>query len=148
MNIVIEYTLTSLFYSSDRVFEQPKLFAIITLALPSAIYNSKFVVQSKIFTSCLLDSINEYLYDAALGTVLIWSIVHYSKQALAQQVNWNMIITDLGGLAFELNLSNRGLQLTFSGFNDKMSLFIRNITQKLQSFSPSQGYLHFKYSLY
>jgi secreted Zn-dependent insulinase-like peptidase len=51
----------------DRSFSQPKLYAIISLAAPAEKYNADFVVESRLFASCFLDSLNEFLYDARLA---------------------------------------------------------------------------------
>ena len=43
------------------------------------------------------------------------------------------------GLNFQLDLASRGLQMTFTGFNDKLPAFVSYILQSLKSFKPIQA---------
>lgn len=86
----------------DYSFQQPKIYAIFALSVPKTEYDANFVVYSKLFALVLLDSLNEYLYEARLA-----------------------------GLSFNLEFTSKGLQFTFTGFNDKMDAFVKNILNKV-----------------
>jgi insulysin len=98
------------YHKTDRVFAQPKVFAVFLLALPSSKYDPDFAIQSDLFSNCLLDSLNEYLYDARLA-----------------------------GLGIDFRVTPRGLQLEVTGFSDKLSDFTRDILQKIRAFEPDQA---------
>jgi len=97
------------FHKIDRNFLQPKVYTIVNLAVPSVMYNVDFVITSKLYAACFLDSINEELYNARLA-----------------------------GLGFELEFTSKGLQMVFSGYNDKMKVFAKRVTELLVQFSPDQ----------
>ena len=97
----------TLWHKLDRSFAQPKVYAILQLAVPADRFNEDFVVRSKLFSYCFLDSLNEFLYDARLA-----------------------------GLGFELDFTNKGVQIIFSGFNDKMLPFVRSVTRSLKDYTP------------
>ena len=56
-----------MWHKLDRVFSQPKVYAVFKLSVPEEKFNADFVVESKLFVNCFLDSLNEYLYDARLA---------------------------------------------------------------------------------
>lgn len=97
------------YHKIDRNFLQPKVYTIVNLAVPSSMYNSDFVITSKLYSYCFLDSINEELYNARLA-----------------------------GLAFELEFTSKGLQMVFSGYNDKMKVFAKRVMELLVQFNPDQ----------
>jgi len=97
----------TLWHKLDRSFAQPKVYAVLQLAVPADRFNEDFVVRSKLFSYCFVDSLNEYLYDAHLA-----------------------------GLGFELEFTNKGVQIIFSGFNDKMLPFVRSVTRALKDYTP------------
>lgn len=41
---------------------------------------------------------------------------------------------DLAGLNFRMNHSNYGINVSFSGFNDKMSVLVESLFEKMASF--------------
>ena len=47
----------------DYSFQQPRVYAIVSLAMDKALYDPLFVINSRLFTM-FLESINEYLYEA------------------------------------------------------------------------------------
>lgn len=96
-------------YKLDESFKQPKIYSIISLAVSSELYNPLFIMNTKLFCRCFLDSITEYLYEAGLA-----------------------------GLNFNIDVNSKGVELYFSGFNDKISLFITEICQLLNDYKPSQ----------
>ncbi|KAJ1386221.1 Metalloenzyme, LuxS/M16 peptidase-like protein, partial [Ochromonadaceae sp. CCMP2298] len=100
----------------DEVFEQPKVYAIIALSVPQDLYDVHFVINSKLFVNCFMDSINEFLYDARLA-----------------------------GLGFEIEFTSKGVQLILSGYSDKLPLFTEQVVKALGGFKPDpQTFRRFK----
>ena len=100
----------TVWYKPDRSFGQPRVYMILNLALPQTQYDPAFAVQSDLFTSCFLDSLSEYLYDARLA-----------------------------GLGFDLSCNPRGLQMVVSGYSDKLDLFAQRVMKKIHSYRPNQA---------
>merc|ERR1711871_504556 len=97
-----------LFHKTDRYFAQPKVYAVITLSLPAELYDVDFAIAAKLFNYCFVDSLSEYAYDAMLA-----------------------------GLNYDLDITSRGLQITFSGYDDKLKVFVQRILSELKNFQPS-----------
>ena len=97
----------TLWHKLDRSFNQPKVFAIATLAVPTTFYDTSFVVRAKLFSACFMDSMTEFLYDARLA--------------------------DMG---FELEFTSKGVQLVLSGFSDKLAPFTEKVFQALKTYEP------------
>ena len=91
----------------DYSFRQPRTYAIFRLALDKDAYDALFVINSRLFSMCFMESVNEYLYEARLA-----------------------------GLNFNLECSSRGLELTFTGFSDKLHLFAEKMLNLLKNFKP------------
>lgn len=98
----------TLWYKLDKSFQQPKTYAILSLAVPAALYDSRFLLQSMLFNYCFTDSISELVYDASLAN-----------------------------LSFTLEFTSKGVQLIFSGFSDKFFVFASNILSLLKAFKAS-----------
>lgn len=99
----------TVYHKLDRVFQQPKVYAIVTLAVDSEKYGPAFIVAAKLFISGFLESLNEYTYDARLS-----------------------------GMSASIELTSKGLQFKFMGFNDKLALFTESILHALQNFQPDE----------
>ena len=93
----------------DYSFQQPRTYAIFSLAIDKESYDSLFVINSRLFSMCFMDSVNEYLYEARLA-----------------------------GLNFNLEFTSRGLVLTFTGFSEKLPLFTEKMLQFLKDFKPNK----------
>lgn len=100
----------SVWHKVDKVFNQPKVYTIISYIINKSKYNALFVIHSKLFIALFMDSFNEYLYD-----------------------------TSLAGLRFDLSVSSRGLDIVFSGFNDKLDLFIQQVMRYLNDFKVTSN---------
>lgn len=107
--VLLSSSKWKLWYKLDSVFEQPKVYSIFTLAIDREKYNASFLMKSRLFSMCLLDYLNEYLYDALLA-----------------------------GLNFSLSFNTRGIEIIFSGFNDKMLVFMENIFQQVSQFQANE----------
>ena len=57
----------TVWHKVDMSFGQPKTYSVISLAVPSHLYDESFVINTKIFSFCFQESITEYLYDANLA---------------------------------------------------------------------------------
>ena len=97
-----------LYHKTDKYFAQPKVYAIMALSLSEDLYNVDFAIRSRLFTYCFEDSLSEYSYDAALG-----------------------------GLNYAIEFTSRGLQITFSGYSDKLDIFAAKILKELKNYRPS-----------
>jgi len=105
-----------LWHKLDESFKQPKIYAIISLAVAAQIYNPHFIMNAKLFISCFLDSINEFLYEAGLA-----------------------------GLQLNIEVNSKGIVLVLSGFSDKVSLFAEQVCKYLTAFIPNEEtYARFK----
>jgi len=108
--LVRKDTAWSVWHKVDRVFGQPRVYMILNLAVPERHYTPAFAVQSDLFTSCFLDSLSEYLYDARLA-----------------------------GLGFDMSYNPRGLQLVVSGYSDKVDVFAARVLKKVHQYRPDQA---------
>lgn len=97
-------------YKLDSVFKQPKAYIIVLLSVDKVKFTPDYIVNSKLFSACFTDSINEYLYEARLA-----------------------------GLSFDIDFTSKGIQLIFSGFNDKIFVFIDEIIKSLARFRPNSA---------
>lgn len=97
-------------YKLDESFQQPKIYTIISLAVPSSSYNAAFLLKSKLFNSCFMDSISEFIYDASLA-----------------------------GLSFDIEFTSKGVQFTLTGFSDKFELFANEVVNLLINFQPRES---------
>ncbi len=94
----------------DFSFGQPRTYAIFSLAIDKEAYDALFVINSRLFSMCFMDSANEYLYEARLA-----------------------------GLNFNLEFTSRGLVLTFTGFSEKLPLFAEKMLALLREFKPERN---------
>ena len=99
----------TLWHKLDKTFQQPKIYAVISLSVPTSLYNPEFLLKARLFNSCFMDSISEFMYDASLA-----------------------------GLSFELEFTSRGVQLIFSGFSDKFMKFVTKCVDLLKTFKPEK----------
>lgn len=100
----------SIYHKIDKSFSQPKVYAVLSLAIPTDVYDEKFVINSKIFSYCFLESIGEFLYDASLA-----------------------------GLSANIEFTSKGFQLVLSGYNDKLDLFASKVLLALKTFTPDKA---------
>jgi insulysin len=100
----------TLWYKLDRAFKQPKIYAVISLAVPSDMYDSSFLIKSKLFNSCFFDASSEFLYEA-----------------------------NLAGLSFDIEFTSRGVQFTISGYSDTLPLFAKRCIALLKEYKPAEA---------
>jgi insulysin len=97
-------------HKTDVSFRLPKVYALIDLAAPADVVNAKFVVQSRLFSSCFAESMSEFFYTAKLA-----------------------------GVSMDLDLTNRGATLVLSGYSDKLRLFALRALTSLRTFRPAEA---------
>jgi secreted Zn-dependent insulinase-like peptidase len=98
-----------LWHKQDIHFNQPKVHVIVNFALPDTLsYSPRLQSLISVFISCFHDAHKSYMYKA-----------------------------NLAGLSVRISSSVSGLNLVFSGYTHKMSLFVRSIMEKLQNFALS-----------
>lgn len=97
----------TVWHKLDKSYQQPRIYAVVSLAVPSTKYDATFVMTSRLFTSCFMDSINEFIYDARLA-----------------------------GLGFNIEFTSKGVQLLFEGFSDKIGPYVEKVMRALTEFKP------------
>jgi secreted Zn-dependent insulinase-like peptidase len=97
-------------HKPDVSFRLPKVYALIDLAAPADVVSAKFVVQSRLFSSCFAESMSEFFYTAKLA-----------------------------GVSMDLDLTNRGATLVLSGYSDKLRLFALRALTSLRTFRPNEA---------
>lgn len=103
--VILNDTKWLIYHKLDRVFKQPKVHAIFSLIINKNLYDIEFLILARLFIINYLDNINEYLYDASLA-----------------------------GLRYEISCNSRGLDMVFSGYSDKIDLFIKQLMDYLVNF--------------
>ncbi|KAJ3281261.1 Insulinase (Peptidase M16) [Rhizoclosmatium sp. JEL0117] len=97
-NIVYETDTTRLWHKKDDTFWVPKAKVIFTLKSPLAYVTPVTCVLTRLYTDCLTDALNEFSYYASVA-----------------------------GLDYYMSNSTEGIELTISGYNDKVSLLLHRI---------------------
>ena len=70
-SVLINNNKFKIYYKLDRYFNQPKVYFVMNYAIKQETYTVDTIIKFKLFISCYLDSINEYLYDARLAGMYI-----------------------------------------------------------------------------
>lgn len=94
-----------LYYKLDRTFGRPKVNVKISFLTPVAYASPRNFVLCSMFTSLLQDDLNEFSYDA-----------------------------DLAGLGYHLRAVDHGVQLSVSGYNDRLLVLASAILKKMAAF--------------
>lgn len=97
--------LTRLWYKEDTKFLLPKAYLRFEIRNPLVYYDPVNLNMTNLFVELFRDSITEYSYEA-----------------------------DLAGLRYGLNPNNYGLNISFSGFNDKMDVLLNKVFERMASF--------------
>lgn len=95
-------------YKLDKTFLQPRVYFVVSLAVEAQLYDEAFVMSSRLFAACFLESVNELLYEGRLA-----------------------------GLSFDLEFTSRGVELSFAGYSDKIGSFAERVLAELTSFRPN-----------
>lgn len=97
-----------IWFKQDDQFEVPKVSIHLFLHLPNSNVDINSVILTQLFSELFDDELNDLSYYASLV-----------------------------GLSFGINQWRNGLHLKLSGYNDKISVLLKDILTKLTTFSPS-----------
>ncbi|KAF8163442.1 Metalloenzyme, LuxS/M16 peptidase-like protein [Crassisporium funariophilum] len=102
-HLIRETPLSTLWHKKDDKFWVPKSHVIIDLRSPLANASARASVLTRLYTDIVNDSLTEFSYDA-----------------------------DLAGLSYNLMPHSTGLFITMNGYNDKMSVLVRHVLEKVK----------------
>ena len=89
-------------FKQDDRFGEPKAYLIFGLLTSECYSSPKNAVLAQLYQSCAKDSLDEYTYDASLA-----------------------------GLFYNVQITPRGVSLTFGGYNDKLGQYATYVADKL-----------------
>ena len=100
------------FAKSDSTYGQPKGYANFLINQPDDLFGSKTTPRtsalSKLYQFALDEALTEFTYDAGVA-----------------------------GLSYNCGFTQRGVSLSFSGFNDKLPAYVESVAQAIASFIPT-----------
>ncbi len=102
-----------LYYKLDRTFNRPKAAIHMDLYSSVAYQCPRSAILSKIFTTLVVDELNEFSYDA-----------------------------DVAGLHYHLLNCHNGLQLTVIGYSHKIGILIDKIFERMANFKTNPERFH------
>ena len=103
--IIYNTSLARLWYKEDAKFLLPKAVLKFEIRNPIVYFNPTHVNMSNLFVELLKDSLTEYSYAA-----------------------------ELAGLKYNINPSNYGMNVSLSGFSDKMNVLLETVFERIASF--------------
>lgn len=103
--IIHSSPLTRLWYKEDTKFLLPKAVVKLELRNPIVYFDPVHLNMTNLFVELLSDSLNQFLYPA-----------------------------ELAGLKYRINPSNYGLNVTLSGFSDKLDVLLETVFERMASF--------------
>lgn len=102
-HLVRETPLSTLWHKKDDRFWVPKAHVIVDLRSPGANASARASVLTRLYSDLVNDSLTEFSYDA-----------------------------DLAGLSYNFAPHQTGLYVTMNGYNDKMSVLVRHVLEKVK----------------
>jgi insulysin len=100
------------FAKADTTYAQPKAYANFLVSQPDDVLGSKTTPRtsalSKLYRYALDEALTEFTYDAAVA-----------------------------GLSYNCEFTQRGISLSFSGFNDKLPAYVASVSKAIADFVPS-----------
>ena len=100
------------FTKPDTTYGQPKGYAYFLINQPDELFGSKTTPRTsalaKLYKEYLNEALTEFTYDAAVA-----------------------------GLEYSCDFTQRGVSLTFGGFNDKLAAYIESVSNRIASFVPT-----------
>ncbi|KAL0946537.1 hypothetical protein HGRIS_012745 [Hohenbuehelia grisea] len=103
-HLIRETPLSSLWHKKDDRFWVPKAHVVIDFRSPVADASSMNAALTKIYTDIVTDILTEYSYDA-----------------------------DLAGLSYNFVNHSQGLYVAMQGYNDKMSVLVHHVLEKVKN---------------
>lgn len=111
--IIHSSSLARLWYKEDTKFLLPKSYLRFEIRNPIVYFDPVNLNMTNMFAELFRDSINEFSYSA-----------------------------DLAGLRYGLSPNNYGLNVSFSGFNDKMNVLLETLFEKMSTFKVDPQRFH------
>jgi len=110
--LVMDTDTWRVFIKPDTTYAQPKGYAFFLINQPDDVLGSKTSPRtsalSKLYSYALDEALTELTYDAAVA-----------------------------GLGYSCDFTQRGVSLSFSGFNDKLPAYIASVSKSIASFVPN-----------
>jgi len=111
-NMVMDTDTWRVFTKPDTTYGQPKGYAFFLINQPDNVLGSKTTPRtsalSKLYSYALNEALTEFTYDAAVA-----------------------------GLDYSCDFTQRGVSLSFVGFNDKLPAYIESVSKSIASFVPN-----------
>ena len=109
--VISESDTWRVFAKPDTTYGQPKGYAYMLINQPDTVLGSQTTPRTsaltKLYRAYLDDALTEFTYDAAVA-----------------------------GLEYSCDFTQRGVSLSFAGFNDKLPAYIESVSQSIASFLP------------
>ncbi|KAF8965197.1 Metalloenzyme, LuxS/M16 peptidase-like protein [Flammula alnicola] len=102
-HLVRQTPLSTLWHKKDDKFWVPKAHVVIDLRSPVGNASARASVLTRLYSDIVNDSLTEFSYDA-----------------------------DLAGLSYNFTPHAMGLYVTMNGYNDKMSVLVRHVLEKVK----------------
>jgi len=110
--LVLDTATWRVFIKADTTYGQPRAYAYFNIALPDTVLGSQ---------TCARTSALSRLYDLMMSEALTESTYDAS----------------LAGLSYAFGLTQRGVLLSVSGFNDKLPAFIETVASAVVTYVPN-----------
>ncbi|KAI0690596.1 insulin-degrading enzyme [Cytidiella melzeri] len=103
-HLIRETPLSSLWHKKDDQFWVPRATAVISIRSPVAYECARNAALTRVYANLVSDSLTEFAYDAELASL-----------------NYGFVATDLG------------LNITLTGYNDKLPVFAKTVFERAKS---------------
>ncbi|KAJ3837999.1 Metalloenzyme, LuxS/M16 peptidase-like protein [Lentinula raphanica] len=103
-HLIRETSLSSLWHKKDDRFWVPKAHVMIDIRSPISNSTPRAAVLTRLFTDLVTDSLEEFSYNAALAS-----------------------------LSYSCTSHTKGMYVTLQGYNDKMSVLVQHVLDKVKS---------------
>ena len=108
--VIAKTRLSTLFHKKDDQFWVPKANVFLFVWSPMSAPTPRHVVKTRLFCELVTDALNEYSYDA-----------------------------DLAGLRYNLSPDIYGIQVSVSGYNDKLPVLLATVLEKVKTIKIDPG---------
>ncbi|KAJ3740513.1 insulin-degrading enzyme [Lentinula detonsa] len=103
-HLIRETPLSALWHKKDDRFWVPKAHVMIDIRSPVSNSSARSAALTRLFTDLVTDSLEEFSYDASLA-----------------------------GLSYSCTSHTKGMYVTLQGYNDKMSVLVQHVLDKVKS---------------
>jgi insulysin len=108
--LILTRTNSAVFHKQDNKFKMPKANAAFAIYCPHVQSGIKAYVSSELLLQSLVEDHSQVAYQA-----------------------------DIAGLKFKLKGTMEGVNLSLSGYSDKMPVMVESVVEKLKSYQPSES---------